>query len=92
LLDFPISWKCFFLKTIVTKKGEEKKKLKLVYKSTSSIELITYLKPKLQYFVHHNFVSRWQDQQFKECLKHFPSDTIVFVIYFARNYSFENFK
>jgi hypothetical protein len=40
-------------------------------------------------FVHQNFVSRWQDQQFKECLKHFPSDTIISMIDFAENYSFE---
>lgn len=47
LLDFPISWKHFSLETIVTKKGKGKKKLKLVYKTTSLVELITYLKPKL---------------------------------------------
>jgi hypothetical protein len=27
----------------------------------NSNELIQYLKPKLQYFVMHNFVARWQD-------------------------------
>lgn len=45
------------METIVTKKGEEKKKLKLIYKSTRSNELIEYMKPKLQYFICHNFIT-----------------------------------
>jgi hypothetical protein len=55
----------------------------------SSTRFIDYLKPKLQYFVRHNFVSRWQDQQFRKCLKHFPADLIISVIDFAKNYNFE---
>jgi hypothetical protein len=35
------------METIVTKKGEEKKKLKLMEKSTNSKEFVQYLKPKL---------------------------------------------
>ncbi len=38
------------------------KKFTLVYKKTSSDEFVEYLKPKLQNFVRHNFVSRWQDK------------------------------
>jgi hypothetical protein len=34
------------------------KKFTLVYKKTSSDEFVEYLKPKLQNFVRHNFVSR----------------------------------
>jgi hypothetical protein len=56
-----ISRKNFNMETIVIKKGEERKKLKLIYKSTKSNELIAYLKPKLQYFVRHNFITRWYD-------------------------------
>jgi hypothetical protein len=41
--------------------GKEKKKPKLIYKSTTSNELVQYLKPKLQYFVYHNFDAIWQD-------------------------------
>jgi hypothetical protein len=33
------------------------KKLNLIHKVIPIDELITYLKPKLQYFVHHNFVA-----------------------------------
>jgi hypothetical protein len=37
LLIYPISWKHFSLEEIVTKKGEENKELKLVYKSMSPL-------------------------------------------------------
>jgi hypothetical protein len=50
---------------IVTRNREEKKKLKFIYKSTNSREFVEYLKPKLQYLVHYNFIARCQDQQFK---------------------------
>lgn len=54
-----VHWKHFSMETIVTKKGDKKKKLKLMDKFTNSKEFIWYLKPKLQYFVCHNFVVRW---------------------------------
>jgi hypothetical protein len=56
-----ISQKNFNMETIVIKKGEERKKLKLIYKSIKSNELIAYLKPKLQYLVRDNFITRWYD-------------------------------
>jgi hypothetical protein len=46
-------------------------------------------KPKLQFFVHHNFVARWQDMMLKSCLDNFPNDVVVFVVDFVENYSFE---
>jgi HD-GYP domain-containing protein (c-di-GMP phosphodiesterase class II) len=84
-----ISWKHSSVETIVTKKGEERKKLKLIYKSTKNNELIEYLKPKLQYFVSHNFIARWQDQQFRNYLENFPNNIIILVINFAKTYNFE---
>jgi hypothetical protein len=41
--------------------GKSQKKLNLIHKVTLVDELNAYLKPKLQYFVHHNFVANWQD-------------------------------
>ena len=84
-----VKWKRFSMENITTKKGEVKKKLTLVYKETSSAELVSYLKPKLQDFVRHVFVAKWDDEQFKNCLANFRDDTIVSVIDFAENYSFE---
>lgn len=42
-----VKWKNFSMENIIIKGGEERKKLKLFYKSTISSELIQYLKPKL---------------------------------------------
>jgi hypothetical protein len=49
------------MEKIVNKNGEGKKKLKFMYMEINSKELIQYLKLKLQYFVRHKFVARWQD-------------------------------
>jgi hypothetical protein len=57
-----VHWKHFNLEKIVTRSGEEKKKLKFIHKLTNSNELIQYLKAKLQFFVCHNFVAKWQDK------------------------------
>jgi hypothetical protein len=82
-----VKWKHFSFQNIVTKKGEEKKELTLVFKSTPYSDFIKYLKLKLQFFVRHNFVSWWQDIKFKNCLKIFSNNTIVSVIDFAKNYN-----
>ncbi len=55
-------WIHFTMEKVVKKKGEEKKKLKLMHMETNSMEFILALKLKLQYFVRHNFIARWQDQ------------------------------
>jgi hypothetical protein len=76
----------FFYGTNCYQKWGGKKKLKFVYKSIDSSELLEYMKPKLQFFVHHNFVARWQDM-IKYCLENFPNDVVVFVIDFTRYHS-----
>jgi hypothetical protein len=42
-----VKWKHFSMEKIITRSGEDKKKLKLEYKDTVFSELIDYLKPKL---------------------------------------------
>ena len=84
-----VNWKRYEMKEIITKKGLQRKKLCLTYKTTSSAEFLDYLKPKLQFFIQHNFVARWEDAQFKKSLENIPADGIVSVIDFAENYSFE---
>ena len=59
------------------KKRGGQKKLTLIYKETSSAELVSYLKPKLQDFVRHVFVAKCADEQFKNCLANFRDNTIV---------------
>lgn len=77
------------MEKILTKNGEEKNKLKLVYKTTKSTKLVQYLKPKLQHFVCCNFIARWQDQQFKNCIESFSDNIMVSIIDFVENYNFE---
>jgi hypothetical protein len=84
-----IQWDLFALETTMAKNGQPLKKLTLVYKSTTSYEFIQYLQPKLQPFVKHNFVARWEDKHFKQCIKSFPTNTVVFVVEFAKKYSFK---
>jgi hypothetical protein len=84
-----VNWKHFAYQTITIKKGLEKQKLQLVYKSSGSDEFLAYLKPKLQFFVQHSFVTRWQDAQFRKCLDNILEDAMVSVVDFAENYSFE---
>jgi hypothetical protein len=54
-----VCWKHFNMEKIITKKSEEKKKMKLMHMEINSKKLIEHFKPKLQYFVCHNFVARW---------------------------------
>ena len=84
-----VAWKHYEMQSITTRKGLQRKKLQLVYKDTTSRELIQYLKPKLQFFVRHSFVAKWEDEQFRTCLRTSPADTMVSVIDYAENYSFE---
>ena len=40
--------------------------MKLEYKETTIAELIEFLKPKLNFFVKHNFLATWQDEKFNK--------------------------
>jgi hypothetical protein len=46
------------------------------------------MKPKLQNYVKHNFVAKWQDEQCRQMMKNLPADVIISHIDFAENYSF----
>jgi hypothetical protein len=84
-----VKLKHFSMENIIIRREEKRKKLRLFYKSIIFSELIQYLKPKLQFFAHHNFVARWQDAMLKSCLQNCVDDRIVSIIDFAKNYSFE---
>jgi hypothetical protein len=73
----------------MSKNDQSLKKLTLVYKTTTSDEFIDYLKPKLQHFVKHNFVAWWENKQFKHSIKSFPTNKVVSIVDFAKNYTFE---
>lgn len=84
-----VQWKRFEMVDIVTTRGEKRRKLQLVYKNTTSDEFLAYFRPKVQFFVQHSFVAKWEDRQFRDCLNNFPDDAIVSVVDFAENYSFQ---
>lgn len=84
-----VQWRHFVLKTTMSRVGKALKKLTLVYKTASLDDFIDYMKPKLQHFVKHNFVAKWEDKHFKKCIKHFPTNIMVYVVDSAENYSFE---
>jgi hypothetical protein len=52
-------------------------------------ELLDYLKPKLQHFLHHNYQARWQDKEFRKCMKEFSVDVILPIVDFAENYTLQ---
>jgi hypothetical protein len=54
-----VQWRRYALETTMARSSRPVKKLTLVYKTTSSNVFVNYLKPKLQHFVKHNFVTRW---------------------------------
>jgi hypothetical protein len=78
-----VEWKRFVMETTMLKVRHPLKKLTLVYKKTNNEEFIEYFKPKLQNFVKHIFVSRWQDKQFKASIVSFPKNTVVSIVDFA---------
>ena len=69
--------------------GNEKKRKDLIVQRMKSATFISLFSSHLISFIKHNFVFRWQAQQFKDCLLKFPSNVVVSVIDFAENYSFK---
>jgi hypothetical protein len=56
-----VSWKCIGYEVVgITNEGKEKKAPKMHWKNSATVDFIKYLKPKLQYFVFHNYITSWQ--------------------------------
>ena len=72
-----------------TETGKKKKRKVLSHKEMSSKELLDLFRGHLSNFIKHNWVYRWQSEQFKECLRIFPDDMVVSVVNFAENYTFK---
>ena len=56
---------------------------------TGPAQFVAYLLPKIQEFITHNFVARWQDVECRLSMKEMPRDVLLSHIDFAENYSFE---
>lgn len=70
-----------------TKDGNDKKVPQVEYMESTPRDFIEYLKPKLKEFITHNFVSNWQETQFKKFISKLPKDTIMSCIDFSQNYA-----
>lgn len=88
--SFKLKWRCFSYEVVgVNDDGEPRKRITEVFRETLCFEFFEYLKPKLQQFVSHNFIARWQDVQCRISMKELPADAILSHVDFAENYSFE---
>ena len=63
--------------------------LRLEHKLTPPADLVANLKLSLKGFSSHNFEAKWHDQQSRAYMENLSPDAIVFVIDFAKNYSFK---
>jgi hypothetical protein len=82
-----VSWRHFSLKKIVTKKGEEKKKLKLTRsQALVNSSIISSLSFNTLFA---RICGQMVDVQFRTYLENFPAEVVVLVIDFVENYSFE---
>ncbi len=83
-----ISYKCIGYEVVGrTNEGKEKKIPKVDWKKTIPIDLIEYLKPKLQFFIVHNYIVSLQQFQFKAYLFDIPLRTIISCVDFSNNYT-----
>jgi hypothetical protein len=57
--------------------------IRLEYKHTKYASFIAYLKPRIDQFVLHKFVARWQDELFNMCLVKQGFDTLILVVYYV---------
>jgi hypothetical protein len=81
-----IKWKSIGYEVVgKTNEGREKKAHKLKYHLTLSRVLLENLYPCFLKKLLHNYVSRWHDLQFKECLENLPPKTILSYVDFSKN-------
>lgn len=61
--DQIVKWRCYgdVVVGVNEHTGEEKKRIREQYNETTCADFFKYFKPKLQAFIRHNYVVRWQD-------------------------------
>jgi hypothetical protein len=82
-------WKLIYVVVGKTSDGHDRKVSMVEYCETKPSHFIGYLKPKLQEFVAHNFIFKWQDNEFKSSIPNLPHNTILSCIDFSENYAFK---
>jgi hypothetical protein len=61
----------------VSRDGGPRKVPKVLYYDTPIRNLLICMKPKLRKFLIHNFITHWQDEQFKTLLTTCPIGSII---------------
>ncbi len=87
--NYKVFWRCFETKVVgQIDDGQPRKWIRKVFKETSLIEFLTYLKLNLQNFIKHNFVVHWQDYHCRLTMLNLLEDIILSHIDFAKYYTF----
>jgi hypothetical protein len=83
-----VKWQKFEYVVIgVNADNSEKKKLKLVDKSTTPGEMFSCLKNLLQTYPSHQFRANWQNQQLRELVENLPVGHALAVHDYSENYT-----
>lgn len=80
-----VNWRKF--EYVVMDNNSDKKKLKLVDKSTPVGEMFSCLKNLLQTYPSHQFRAKWQNQQLRELVQNLPIGHVVAVHDYSENYT-----
>lgn len=61
-----MQWKCYEkVAHGKTRQGKHRMVLRLHYKTTTARVFLDYLRPKLRAFIVHNYIAKWQEEQYK---------------------------
>ena len=85
-----LDWRRFeMVEAGVNKKGDPKKVVRLEYKRTSARTFLDHAASKMEQFVLHQHVAKWQDNEFRACANSLQPGEIMSLVDFAENYSFK---
>jgi hypothetical protein len=83
-----VRWKQFGKQvTGTTEDGKERTHVKVEYMEGPPADLIDRLKTSLKFFVTHNFLARWQNEEFKQQLRDLPVNSVLSCVDFNENYT-----
>jgi len=88
-MDKIVQWRRFTDVNTLRPDGAMSRRPTLTIESTPFRYLDSYMRSSLLKYVGHTFRQTWLARQFKGCKEDFPIGTIVSVIDFAENYSFQ---
>lgn len=82
----PVCWEKYEYVRVTVKGNSEKKKLMLVKKKTSPVELFEYFKEVLHSYTEHQFSAVWQHEQLAALKTNLPTGHCLVIHDFSENY------